>query len=66
MIGRYLSRRDIDWTLLVIVLLICGVGILQIYSVSHGSDSSAWWRQILYILGGLFLMWLVLPSDTGN
>src|SRR5271157_5954296 len=61
---RHLSARDIDWTLLVIVLLICAVGVLQIYSVTRGSDShSAWWKQILYVLGGLVLMWLVLPSD---
>src|ERR1039458_5445170 len=61
---RHLSARDIDWTLLVIALLICAVGVLQIYSVTRGSDShSAWWKQILYVLGGLVLMWLVLPSD---
>src|ERR1017187_6450594 len=63
---RHLSARDIDWTLLVIALLICAVGILQIYSVTRGSDSSsAWWKQILYVLGGLVLMWLVLPSERG-
>src|ERR1035441_6233315 len=56
--------RNRSWTLLVIALLICAVGILQIYSVTRGSDSSsAWWKQILYVLGGLVLMWLVLPSD---
>jgi rod shape determining protein RodA len=62
--SRALAPRDIDWTLLIIVLLICGVGILQIYSATLGTDShSAWWKQILYILGGLVLMALVVPSD---
>ena len=57
---RYLSPRDIDWTVLLIVLLICGVGVLQIYSATRDTDyTSAWWKQILYVVGGLFLMWLV-------
>jgi len=61
---RNLSVRDIDWTLLTIILAICGVGVLQVYSATlDTSFHSAWWRQILYVLGGLFLMWLVLASD---
>jgi len=62
--ARTLAPRDIDWTLLIIVLLICAVGILQIYSATLGTDShSAWWKQILYIIGGLVLMAMVVPSD---
>ncbi|HUA62936.1 MAG TPA: rod shape-determining protein RodA [Verrucomicrobiae bacterium] len=61
---RYLSIRDIDWTLLIIVLLICGVGVVQIYSATIGTDAhSSWWRQILWILSGLFLMFLVVTVD---
>jgi rod shape determining protein RodA len=61
---RTLAPRDIDWTLLIIVLLICGVGILQIYSATLGTDShSAWWRQILWIVGGLVLMAMIVPAD---
>src|SRR5271157_4878292 len=62
--ARTLASRDIDWTLLIIVLLICAVGVLQIYSATLGTEAhSAWWRQILYVFGGLVLMWLVIPSD---
>jgi len=62
--SKYLSARDIDWPLLAITLLICGVGVLQIYSATLGTAwHSAWWRQILYVVGGLFLMWLVLAFD---
>ena len=62
--ARTLAPRDIDWTLLIVVLLICGVGILQIYSATLGTDAhSAWWKQILYIVGGLVLMVMVVPSD---
>ena len=61
---KYLSPRDIDWTVLLIVLLICGVGVLQIYSATRGTDSpSAWWKQIIYVAGGLFLMWLLMAID---
>ena len=61
---RHLSIRDIDWTLLLVVLLICGVGVVQIYSATLGTDShSAWWKQILFVFGGVFLMWIVLSID---
>ncbi len=62
--SRYLSFRDIDWPLLFIVLMICAVGVLQIYSATIDTGyHSAWWRQILYIACGLFLMWLALGID---
>lgn len=61
---KHLSLRDIDWTLLLVVLIICGVGVVQIFSATLGTDShSAWWKQILYILGGLVLMWIVVSID---
>jgi len=61
---RHLSVRDIDLTLLVIVLLICGVGVLQIYSATLDTGfHSAWWKQIIYVCGGLVLMWIVLAWD---
>jgi rod shape determining protein RodA len=62
--GRFLSARDIDWTLLVIVLLICGVGVLQIYSATleTGFDN-AWWRQIIFVLAGLVLMRIIMYID---
>jgi rod shape determining protein RodA len=62
--SRYLSPRDIDWTVLIIVLLICAVGTLQIYSATRDTEfQSAWWRQIVYILGGLMLMFVLLAVD---
>src|SRR5271165_1876931 len=62
--ARALAARDIDWTLLVIVLLICAVGTLQIYSATLGTGShNAWWRQIFYVAVGLVLMLMVIPSD---
>ena len=62
--GRYLSVRDIDWPLMFIVLIICGIGVLQIFSATLDTDfHSAWWKQIFYIAGGLLLMWIILSID---
>ena len=62
--ARYLSIRDIDWTLLTIVLLICGVGVLQIYSATMDTGfHNSWWRQILYVGCGVLLMWLAMSID---
>ena len=61
---RQFSLRDIDWPLLLITLVISGVGVLQIYSATYGTDyHGAWWKQIFYVLGGLFLMWLIMAVD---
>ena len=62
--ARYLSTRDIDWTLLVIVLVICIAGAVQIYSATLDTPvHGAWWRQLLYIAGGLVLMWMIMAVD---
>jgi rod shape determining protein RodA len=62
--SRYLSLRDLDWLLLGIVTIICGVGVLQIYSATLDTGfHSAWWKQIIYIFGGWLLLWLILAVD---
>src|SRR6185369_12583429 len=39
-------------------------GILQIYSATLDTGfHPAWWKQIVYIFGGLFLMWLIIGID---
>lgn len=62
---RPFPLRDLDWTLLVITILICSVGVLQIYSATAGTPQwhDAWWKQILYIATGLVLMWIVTSID---
>jgi rod shape determining protein RodA len=63
-ITRQFSFRDFDWTLLVISLVICGVGVLQIYSATRGTVwQDAWWKQIIYVCVGLVLMWLTVAID---
>jgi rod shape determining protein RodA len=61
---RNLSLRDIDWPLTLISLVICAVGVLQIFSATRQTTwADAWWKQIIYIFGGLFLMWLAFAVD---
>jgi rod shape determining protein RodA len=62
--ARYLSRRDIDWPLLLITLIICAVGVLQIFSATRDTSwQDAWWKQILYVFFGLLLMWIIMTVD---
>src|SRR5262245_36901979 len=64
---RHLSIRDLDWPLFLITMFIAAVGVLQIYSATMDTDfHGAWWKQIIYILGGVFLMWLILAWDYHN
>ncbi|MCL5742676.1 MAG: rod shape-determining protein RodA [Acidobacteria bacterium] len=62
--ARYLSIRDLDWPLVVIALVICAVGVLQIFSATHDTIwQDAWWKQIIYISVGLVLMWIMSKID---
>jgi rod shape determining protein RodA len=67
--ARYRSFRDFDWPLLIVTLIICALGVLQIYSATHDYQTSthdfrsAWWKQILYILVALGVMWVTASID---
>ena len=62
--ARYLSRRDIDWPLLLITMLVCAVGVLQIYSATRDTSwHDAWWKQVVYVFAGLALMWMIMVVD---
>jgi rod shape determining protein RodA len=57
---RLISFRDFDWVLLVFVLLICVLGVLEIYSTTQGTKfAGAHVKQIYWILAGLALMFMV-------
>lgn len=61
---RQFPLRDLDWTLLIITLIICGIGILQIFSATVATVwQDAWWKQILYVVSGLLLMWIMTSVD---
>ena len=63
--ARYRSFRDLDWPLLIIALIICALGVLQIYSATHDTRwHNAWWKQVVWIFVGLGLMWVLTSSIT--
>ena len=58
--SRYISFRDFDWLLLVFVLLICGLGIMEIRSAtSHTRFAGAHIKQAYWVLGGVAAMFVV-------
>src|SRR5579864_3831656 len=57
---RLISFRDFDWVLLGFVLLICTLGVVEIYSTTYGTKfAGAHVRQIYWVLFGLLLMFAV-------
>ncbi|HEV2114133.1 MAG TPA: rod shape-determining protein RodA [Terriglobales bacterium] len=57
---KYISFRDFDWVLLVFVLLICALGVAQIYSATLATKfAGAHIKQLYWIAGGLALMFLM-------
>jgi len=62
--ARYRSFRDLDWPLLIITLIICSLGILQIYSATRETHwHDAWWKQIIFVVIALGLMWVITSID---
>ena len=57
--------RDFDWLLLTFVLIICSLGVLEIYSSTYGTKFAAttgtplYVKQIYWVLGGMVLMFIV-------
>jgi len=55
--ARFVSFRDFDWTLLFLVLLICGLGVVEIHSATqHSKFAGAHLKQVYWILGGIAAM----------
>src|SRR5947209_12843663 len=62
----FVSRfaRSIDWYLLAITVILGALGVLQIYSATHGTKwDDAWWKQVVFFTVGLILMWVVAQLD---
>jgi len=58
--SRYISFRDFDWILLIFVLLICGLGVLEIRSATmHTKFAGAHIKQLYWIIGGIGGMFLM-------
>jgi rod shape determining protein RodA len=58
--SRYVSYRDFDWLLLMFVLLICGLGVIEIQSATaHTKFAGAHIKQIYWVLAGVGAMFLM-------
>src|SRR5579862_5095730 len=58
--SRYISFRDFDWLLFIFVLLICGLGVLEIRSATaHTKFAGAHIKQLYWIAGGVVCMFLM-------
>jgi rod shape determining protein RodA len=58
--SRYVSFRDFDWPLLGFVLLICAIGVTEIYSATlHTKFAGAHIKQVYWIIGGVVGMFLM-------
>jgi rod shape determining protein RodA len=55
-----ISFRDFDWVLLMFVVLICLLGVVEIYSTTYETKyAGAHLKQLYWILGGVVLMFVV-------
>jgi rod shape determining protein RodA len=58
--SRYVSFRDFDWLLLVFVLMICGLGVMEIRSATmHTKFAGSHIKQIYWVAAGVGLMFLI-------
>jgi rod shape determining protein RodA len=63
-VRRYLSFRDFDWTLLGMVLALCVISILEIYSATlHTKYANFYMKQLYWIGGGIFAMFAISKID---
>jgi rod shape determining protein RodA len=61
---RYFSLRDLDWPLVIIAIIISALGVLQIFSATHDTQwRGAWWKQIVFVIVGLAIMWVMATID---
>jgi len=63
-VARNAGIRDFDWPMVIVIVIICALGVLQIFSATHDTVwQGSWWKQILYIATGFALMWAAAKVD---
>ncbi len=61
---RMLSFRDFDWTLLAMVLVLCTISVMEVYSATlHTRFTSFHTKQVFWIAGGLVAMFILAKVD---
>ncbi|MEE8199661.1 MAG: rod shape-determining protein RodA [Candidatus Acidoferrales bacterium] len=63
--ARPVRFREIDWFLLGVVLLVCALGLLEVYSTTanHSRFAGMHWRQLGWVGVGLGVMLLLARTD---
>jgi rod shape determining protein RodA len=62
---QFAGIKDFDWTMFFVLMIVCGLGVLQIFSATHDTAiwQGSWWKQVLYIATGILLMWIATNID---
>jgi rod shape determining protein RodA len=61
---RMLSFRDFDWALLGMVLLLCTISVLEVYSATlHTKFTNFHTKQVFWIVGGMVAMFILARID---
>jgi rod shape determining protein RodA len=61
---QFVGLKDFDWTMFFVILIVCGLGVLQIFSATHDTVwQGSWWKQMGYIVAGIVLMWIAANID---
>ena len=61
---QFAAIKDYDWTMFFVSMIICGLGILQIFSATHDTVwQGSWWKQMVYIGAGMLLVWIAANID---
>src|ERR1700691_2123191 len=61
---QFIGIKDFDWTMFFVVMIICALGVLKIFSATHDTVwQGSWWKQVGYIAAGIFLMWIAPSMD---
>jgi rod shape determining protein RodA len=61
---RFLSYRDFDWALLIMVLILCVLSVFEIYTATLQTKYSGFYsKQILWIAAGLVAMFVFAKID---
>jgi rod shape determining protein RodA len=61
---QFIGIKDFDWTMFLVMMIICALGVLQIFSATHDTVwQGSWWKQVVYIAAGILLMWIATSLD---
>lgn len=55
--------KKLDWVLAISVLLLCGIGLLSIYSTVYTNEARTFYKQMVFAIIGFFLMFVFAAID---